>query len=537
MPEWRSGAYAQQVGERRVALINREELSRRQRALADYGDLVLRVDDLQQILTEGCRLIAQALNTDLAKILEIEPDRTTALVVAGVGWMPDIIGKTRIKLNERSSESYALDKARPVITQDITKETRFEFPAFMRAHRIVALVNVPIFLPGGQAFGLLQVDAREPREFGDDDIQFLRTYATILGPLIDRLRKVRELEANTESFRLVVDSARDYAILLTDPQDVITDWFAGAEAIFGWAAHEIIGQHSSVLFTEEDQQTGVPELETETARKLGAAPNVRWHRRKNGRRVFIEGQSVALRGSDGTLRGFMKIGQDTTERRRAQERQGILLAELQHRVRNVLAMVRSVISKGNGASVKEFRSNLEGRIMAMARTQALLTRGADVRVDLECLISDELLTHVVHEGQVTISGSPVTLAPKAAEVLTLAIHELVTNALKYGALGQAEGRLDVSWSRKRDGDHDWLYLIWQEHGVQVAAAAPPRIGFGTELITKRVPYELRGRGSVDFEPGGARCTISFPLLPGESIFQSDSPAAFRDTPNLDEANV
>ena len=109
-------------GECRLALINREELSRRQRALADYGEFVLRVDDLQQILTEGCRLIAQALNTDLAKILEIESGRTTALVVAGVGWMSNIVGQTRIKLHQRSSESYALDKARPVITKDITKE-------------------------------------------------------------------------------------------------------------------------------------------------------------------------------------------------------------------------------------------------------------------------------------------------------------------------------------------------------------------------------------------------------------------------------
>jgi two-component sensor histidine kinase len=97
--------------------------------------------------------------------------------------------------------------------------------------------------------------------------------------------------------------------------------------------------------------------------------------------------------------------------------------------------------------------------------------------------------------------------------------------------------LDVSWSRKRDDDKDWLDLIWQERGVPVVAAATPRIGFGTELITKRVPYELRGRASIDFDPGGVRCVISFPLLAGESIFQSDSPVAFRNTPNLDEANA
>jgi PAS domain-containing protein len=86
---------------------------------------------------------------------------------------------------------------------------------------------------------------RGTREFDDDDVQFLRTYATIVVPVIDRLRKVRDLETNTERFQLIVENARDYAILVTDPQDVISDWFPEADAIFGWKAHEIIGQPGS----------------------------------------------------------------------------------------------------------------------------------------------------------------------------------------------------------------------------------------------------------------------------------------------------
>ncbi|MCP3395513.1 GAF domain-containing protein [Bradyrhizobium sp. CCGB12] len=173
-------------------MTTREQLVDRQRALAKFGEFVLRCDDLPRLLTEACRLIAAALNTDLAKILEIESERGTALVLAGVGWASDIVGKARIQLDERSSETYALNKGEPVVTQDIAHETRFDLPAFMKSHGIVALVNVPISLPGGKAFGLLQVDAREARSFDDDDIQFLRTYAMILGPVIDRLRKVRD---------------------------------------------------------------------------------------------------------------------------------------------------------------------------------------------------------------------------------------------------------------------------------------------------------------------------------------------------------
>lgn len=510
-----------------MTLADRDELIRRQRALAEFGELVLHGNDLQTILVEGCRQIADTLKTDFAKVLELEPDRRTALVLAGVGWPPGVVGKARVELSEQSSESFALSQRRPLITQDIEKETRFEFPKFMKDAGVVALVNVPIFLPGGEAFGLLQVDAREARTFDDDDIQFLRTYATILGPVIDRFRQVRDLEVSAERFRLVVESTRDYAILLTDPQDIITDWFPGAETVFGWKAHEIIGQPGSVLFTEEDQAAGVPQRETDGARRYGAAPNIRWHRRKDGSRVFIDGQFVSLRAPDGSVRGYMKIGRDMTERHRDAERQGMLLKELQHRVRNVLAMVRSVISKGDGVSVEDFRSHLEGRISALARTQALLTRAAGAGVDLEGLIREELLNQVAREDRITVTGGAVSLSPKAAEVLTLAVHELATNALKYGALGQADGRLDVSWVRDREGGEDWLRLTWRERGVSVMTTAPRRAGFGTELITKRVPYELRGRGAVDVRPGGVCCTIEFPLVAGQSIFQSDSPVTYR----------
>lgn len=508
-------------------MVRREELVERQRALARFGDYVLGCEDLQKVLSQACRLIAQALDVNFSKILEIERGRNSALVLAGSGWDEGVVGIARVDLGGRSSEAYALDLGKPLIMQDIAVETRFDIPDFMRAHGVVALVNVPIFLPGGQAFGLLEVDARQARGFGQEDIEFLRTYATILGPVIDRLRQIGDRHDNDERLRLVLASARDYAILLSDPDDIVTDWLAGSETIFGWTAHEIIGQPGSALFTDEDRADGVPERETALARRRGAAPNVRWHRRRDGTRVFIDGQTVALRSGEGALRGYMKIGQDTTERRRDQERQALLLAELQHRVRNVLAMVRSVIAKGGGASIEEFRAHLIGRISAMARTQALLTRGAGVGVDLDGLVREELFSQTLDAQWRIAPGPVVTLAPNAAEVLTLVVHELATNALKYGGLSQEDGRVHVSWSIKRVDAVRWLELTWQESGVRLMAPAPRRVGFGTELITSRIPYELRGRGVIDLQPGGLCCMITFPLVPGQSILQSDNPLDHR----------
>ena len=152
--------------------------------------------------------------------------------------------------------------------------------------------------------------------FGEHETEFLRTYATILGPVIDRLHQVNRLRATEERFRLIVENARDYAILVTNAEGRITDWPPGAEAVFGWTAPEAVGQSGSMLFTPEDREEHEDVKEFETARKQGVAPDVRWHLRKDGTRVFIDGNTTALRDKNGGLRGFLKIGQDVTGRRR-----------------------------------------------------------------------------------------------------------------------------------------------------------------------------------------------------------------------------
>ncbi|WP_245436308.1 LuxR C-terminal-related transcriptional regulator [Methylobacterium sp. V23] len=169
--------------------------------LANFGEFALRSENLDEVLTEACRLVAEALGTTRAKILEIHEDRQSLLVRSGVGWKPGIVGRLRLPMGERSSETFAIKEGKPVITQDIRKETRFEFPKFMTEAEVVAVVNAPIFLPGRKPYGLLQVDATEPRDFIQEDTEFLRTYTIILGPVIDRMHKVSDLRTSEDRFR------------------------------------------------------------------------------------------------------------------------------------------------------------------------------------------------------------------------------------------------------------------------------------------------------------------------------------------------
>ncbi|WP_076070250.1 sensor histidine kinase [Sphingomonas montana] len=175
-----------------------ERMQRRQRILADFGEFAQQSEDLDAVLTEACRLIGDALGTDLAKVLEIETDSQTLLVRAGVGWQAGVVGKVHLPMGEHSSETFAIKEGIPVITPDMSLETRFEFPDFMKDAGVIGVVNVPIFLLGDKPYGLLQVDSRKPWNPDEHDTEFLRTYAAILGPVIDRLHKVHALKQATD---------------------------------------------------------------------------------------------------------------------------------------------------------------------------------------------------------------------------------------------------------------------------------------------------------------------------------------------------
>ncbi|WP_046865939.1 CheR family methyltransferase [Microvirga massiliensis] len=340
--------------------------------------------------------------------------------------------------------------------------------------------------------------------------------------ITERRRAEEALRSREERFRLIVESARDYAIFTTDQTGRIDEWFAGAKSVFGWTAEEAIGQNPAMIYTPEDRAGGVWEREFATARETGTAPDMRWHVRKDGSRVFIEGSVWALHDATGRFRGTMKIGQDVTERRRSEEalkasenQAKLLVAELQHRVRNTLAVVRSIAQRTavSSESVDDYAMHLEGRLAAFARVQAAVTRDPTGGIDLAMLVADELLAHAAHEGEQveSINGPGVRLQPKAAGTIGLAMHELATNSVKYGALSSQNGRIRIEWTVEEAQGVPHIVFQWIETGVKLAGEQPKRRGFGTELLERTLAYELNGDTNLRFEPGGLHCTITLPV--------------------------
>ena len=177
-------------------------LLRQRTALAKFGELALKGNDLDDILHQACRLVSEALDTPLAKVMELQADGRNLLVRSGVGWKPGVVGHELVPAKERSSEGFALQTGEPVVSTDITTEDRFDYPQFLKDHGVRALVNVIILGPEGQPpFGLLEVDSLVEREFSPDDIDFLRTYANLLGATVDRLNNVQALEHSAAELR------------------------------------------------------------------------------------------------------------------------------------------------------------------------------------------------------------------------------------------------------------------------------------------------------------------------------------------------
>jgi signal transduction histidine kinase len=177
-------------------------LRRQQSILARFGELALRSQDLDEILTEACRLVGEALGTDLAKVVELQPDGRSLLVRAGVGWKPNVVGVATITAADNTSEAIALKTGKPMISRDISLETRFIYPSFLVDNGVRAVVNVLVL--GGSdrpPFGILQVDSREPRQFNDDDTAFLQGYANLIAAAVYRLRIAEELRGKEAQLR------------------------------------------------------------------------------------------------------------------------------------------------------------------------------------------------------------------------------------------------------------------------------------------------------------------------------------------------
>jgi PAS domain S-box-containing protein len=233
--------------------------------------------------------------------------------------------------------------------------------------------------------------------------------------------------------------------------------------------------------------------------------------RPDGREVWLEETSRAEFDTTGRFVRLKGLTRDITRRKQAEERQDLLIAELDHRVKNVLARVAVVAmhTRQGSGTMDEFVRALDGRIQSMAAAHALLSQSRWYGVGLTELISHQLAPYTT-DANTAISGPDVMLSSAETQAVAMVIHELVTNAAKYGALSSPDGSVSVSWDRTGADVAAILTITWRELGGPPIAASV-QSGYGSNLVRDLIPHELGGTVDLKFPSDGVCCKIEIPL--------------------------
>jgi PAS domain S-box-containing protein len=243
----------------------------------------------------------------------------------------------------------------------------------------------------------------------------------------------------------------------------------------------------------------------------------RVRREGDGEYLWHQTRAKPLEGESGASSDWVGTMTDIDDLRGLQSRQTVLMAELQHRTRNLLSVVQSIANQTlrSSSTLEGFGTEFGSRLRALSRVQSLLARVEDQVIDLHALVTAELAAHSDSEltsTKIKVAGPPVALPPTAAQALGLALHELTTNAVKYGALAQPTGKLEVTWELKAKKRSAEIALEWRESGVSMpAVGSPKRRGYGSELIERALPYQLSAKTQLEFGPDGVRCAILVPI--------------------------
>lgn len=237
-------------------------------------------------------------------------------------------------------------------------------------------------------------------------------------------------------------------------------------------------------------------------------------RRVDGSLRWLLARAEILLDAKGAPRSAIGVVMDVTERKDAEERLKLLAREVDHRANNLLTVVLSTVQLSQAPTTNALKEVLTGRIAALGRAHQLLSEARWEGADLRRLVVEELLAFSLGEAaRVTIEGPDVALSPAAAQALAMALHELATNAAKYGSLSKPEGRVAVSWTRTGGGP---LKLLWAESGGPLVAT-PSRRGLGTAMLARALAGPLGGSSRLDWRPQGLVCELE---LPGEALEQA-----------------
>jgi PAS domain S-box-containing protein len=438
------------------------------------------------------------MRSDFASMQMFYPERSQLRLLAYRGFNPTAAAFWEwVRPGSGSTCGVALATGKRSIVPDV------ELCGFMagsddletfRQTGIRAMQSTPLVSRAGQLVGMISTHWRSPHQPTDRDLRHLDLLARQATDLIERTIS----ESASQRLAAIVDSSHD-AIVSNDPNGLITSWNRGAEQLFGYTAGEIVGRPTTTLVPSDRQHEETMILERiRRGEVVEHYETVRQH--KDGSLVDISLTVSPVKDLAGRIVGASKIARDISERKQAQARQELLTLEIEHRTRNLFAVVLAIVSRSFAGkhSVKDAEVAVVDRLSSLGKTHFMLIAKQWQGADLAEIVRSEMSPY---GDRVQIEGASVMLQASAAQSFALALHELATNAAKYGALSNATGRVHISWSKLGSNGSNRFAFRWLEHGGP-PVTPPTRKGFGSVVLEEAMAAHFDEPPRIDFSITG-----------------------------------
>ena len=477
-------------------------------ALYSLTDRLYRARSLREVYDAALDAIVTTLSCERASVLLFNDDG----VMDFVHWR-GLSDSYRTKLRGHSPWKPGGRDPHPIFVSDIDDTSEPDWiKQTIRAENIRALAFIPL-VANGEVVGKFMTYYAEPRVFSGHDIDLAVTIARQVGFSLERgraetlrRRALEELRESEERFRLMSENA-PVMIWVSDAQGACLHLNRMLREFWDVTEERLASFNWQDMIHPDDVAGIVREVTSAVASQSAVTITGRYKCAAGGYRVL---QTVAQprRGANGEFLGMIGVNTDISERARADAQRELLLAELNHRVKNTLAVVQSIAHQTFRSSdvPLEARAAFENRLVALAAAHNLLIESRLESASLGGIARVALQCDGANKDRVMLSGPRVLLPPREALAISMALHELATNAVKYGALSNRTGKVSLVWTCS-DGPQPTLTLEWRESGGPLVAK-PTRRGFGSVLLERSLAEDLHGKVAIEFHPDGVTCTIA-----------------------------
>jgi PAS domain S-box-containing protein len=453
------------------------------------------------------------MSADVGSMQVFHPERGELRLLAEKGFHPQSAAYWEwVRLDAASTCGMALSAGCRVIVPDIETCEDMVGTGDLHAYRrsdIRAVQSTPLIARSGRLLGMISTHWRRPHRPSEHELQPLDVLARQAADLVERNEVETALRETKEQFRqlaAIVESSDD-GIISKDVNGIITSWNKGAERLFGYSAEEVIGKSITILIPPERRDEEYATFERAwRGDRIEHYETV--HQHKDGRLIDVSLTVSPTRDAEGKIVGCSKIARDIRERKRSEAQLSALAREAEHRAKNLLANVRAMVQLSQADTPAGLKEAIAGRIEALANVHSLFAQSRWRGAELRSLVEQELSPYSRDgEMRMQIDGPTVMLKQGVAQAIAVALHELATNAAKYGALSEAKGQVRVEWSRAKD---EQLVLRWTEVGGP-PVNPPTHKGFGTTVVESMIRDGLKGGVQLDWRVEGLVGEIAVPM--------------------------